>query len=50
MYKISLKRNVLISLLLSEGSTGNVVSGTMQYVVNQQEVVAFCLISELQAI
>ena len=50
MYKISVKRNVLDSLILSDGSTGNVVIGTMQYVVNQQEMVDFCHISELKAI
>ena len=46
--KISVNRNVLDLLLLSDGSTGNGVIGTMQYAVNQQET--FCLISELKAI
>ena len=50
MYKISVKRIVLDSLLMSDGSTGNGVIGTMQYVVNQQEMIAFCLISELNAV
>ena len=50
MYKISVKRNVLDSLLLSDGSTGIGVIGTIQYVVSQQEMVAFNLISELKAI
>ena len=45
-----MRNNVLDSLLLSDGCTGNGVIGTMQYVVNQQEMVAFCLISELNAI
>ena len=35
MHKISVKRNILDSLLLSNGSTGNGVIGTMQYVNNQ---------------
>ena len=35
--KISVNRNVLDLLRLSDGSTGNEVIGTMQYVVNQQE-------------
>ena len=48
MYKISVKRDVLDLLLLSDGSTGNGVIAIMQYVVNQQET--FCLISELKAI
>ena len=50
MYKISVKRNVLDSLLLSYSSTKNGEIFTMQYVVNQQETVAFCLISELKAV
>ena len=40
MYKISVKRNGLGSLLLSDGSTGNGIFGTMQYAVNQEEMVA----------
>ena len=47
MYEIAMNRNVLDSLLLSDGSTGNGIIGTTQYVVNQQEMVAYCLISEL---
>ena len=47
MYKIFVKRNVLHSLLLSDSSTGNGVIGTMQFVVNQQEMKIF---SELKAI
>ena len=51
MYKIYVKRNVLESLLLSDDSTENGVFDNMQYAVNQlQEIVAFCLISELKAI
>ena len=34
----------------SDSSTGNGVIGTMQYIANQQEVVACYLISELKAI
>ena len=41
MYKISVKRNVLDSLILSDGSTGYGVIGTLHNVVNQQEMVAF---------
>ena len=40
MYTISVKI-VLDSLLLSDGSMRNGVIGTMKYVVNQQEMVAF---------
>ena len=40
------EKKCLDSLLLSDGSTGTGVIGTMQYVVNQQEMVDFCLISE----
>ena len=53
MYKISVKRNVLESLLLSDGSKGNGLfdNTCMQYAENQlQEMVVFCLISELKAI
>ena len=50
MYKNSVKRNVLDWLLLSDGSTENGVICTMQYVVNQQEMLAFRLISELKAL
>ena len=51
MYENSVKRNILDSFLLSEGSTENGVIGTVQYAVNQQEMVAFCLMSsELKAI
>ena len=35
MYKTISKRNVLDSLLMSDGSMGNDVIGTMQLVVNQ---------------
>ena len=34
----------------TDGSMGNGVFDNMQYAVNQQEVVAFCLIPELKAI
>ena len=47
MYKISAKRNVLDSLLLSDGSTRNGVIDNMQYVVNQQEMVTFCPIKNV---
>ena len=40
----------LDSLLLSDGSTETEVIGTMQYVITQQGMVDFCLISELKAI
>ena len=51
VYKISVKRNVLESLLFSDGSTGNGAFDNIQYAVNQiQEMVAFCLISELKTI
>ena len=42
LYKISVKKNVLEMLLLSDGSTGNGVFDNMQYAVNQlQKKVAF---------
>ena len=49
-YVLNLCKGVLDSLLLSDGSTRNGVIGTMKYVVNQQEMVAFRHISELKAI
>ena len=49
MYKIYVKRNVLESLLLSDGPTGNRVFENMHYAVNRlQEMVTFCLISGLK--
>ena len=42
MYNIAVKRNVLESLLLSDGSTGIGVFDNIQYAFNQlQEMVAF---------
>ena len=43
MYKIYVKRNVLDSLLLSDGFTGKGVIDNVQHVANQQGMVAFIL-------